>query len=77
MVVLLTGIGIAWILDYAFTIPVEFRRVARLATIIASANIALSFAFEVFEGILHALQKFVMFNLVKNFLLIVRVALTS
>ena len=37
---------------------------------------ALSFAFEVFEGILHALQKFVMFNLVKNFLLIVRVILT-
>jgi O-antigen/teichoic acid export membrane protein len=76
VVVLLCGIGIAALIDVVFQIPDEFRKIAKLATIIASLNVALSFSFEVFEGLLHALQKFVYFNLVKNLLLIVRVALT-
>jgi len=76
VVVLLCGIGIASLIDVVFQVPVEFRKIAKLAAIIASLNVALSFSFEVFEGLLHALQKFVYFNVVKNLLLIVRVALT-
>lgn len=76
VLVLVCGTGIAWLIDVVFQIPPEFRRVARLATIIASLNVALSFSFEVFEGLLHALQKFIYFNLIKNLLLLVRVGLT-
>ena len=76
VVVLLCGVGIASLIDVVFQVPAEFRKIARLATIIATLNVALSFSFEVFEGLLHALQKFVYFNVVKNLLLIVRVVLT-
>ncbi|APG26442.1 hypothetical protein A7E78_00310 [Syntrophotalea acetylenivorans] len=76
LVVLLSGIGLAWSIDNFFQIPAKFRPLAQLATIIASANIALSFVFEAFEGVLHALQKFVFLNFVKNILLFVRVFLT-
>lgn len=76
LIVLLVGIGCAWLLDMAFQVPVEFNRMARLAIIIVSANISLSFVFEVFEGVLHALQEFFLLNLVKNILLVGRVALT-
>ncbi|BCR05280.1 polysaccharide biosynthesis protein [Desulfuromonas versatilis] len=75
-VVFICGIGIAFLIDVVFQVPPEFRRVARLATIIVSLNVALSFSFEVFEGLLHGLQKFVYFNMVKNLLLLVRVVLT-
>lgn len=76
LIVLLAGIGLAWLLDIIFLIPAEFRLMARLATVIASVNIALSFVFEAFEGVLHALQKFVLINLVKNILLVTRISLT-
>lgn len=74
--VLIVGFGLAWLLDNFFQIPVEFKEVARLATIIVSVNIAMSFTFEVFEGILNALQKFVLINMVRNVLLLFRVGLT-
>jgi len=72
----IVGSGLSFVIDVIFKVPPELKSMARVATIVASLNIGLSFAFEVFEGLLNALQQFVFFNLVKNVIVIVRVCIT-
>lgn len=74
-VVVLTGTVISFLMDYLFKIPAELKTIAQIATILASFDIALKFIFEVFEGIVHSLQKFVLLNAVKNIGVLIRVAL--
>lgn len=76
IIVLIIGTAIAFLIDRIFQVPPNFVKIARIATIIATVNISLSFSFEVWEGILNAFQKFVYFNLVKNIFLVIRVTLT-
>ena len=75
-IVLLSGFGIAYIIDEVFQVSKEYKKIAKIVILIVSLNISLSFIFEVFEGILHAFQEFVLFNIIKIVLLITRVSLT-
>jgi O-antigen/teichoic acid export membrane protein len=76
LIILLIGGGISCFINQIFHIPEQYMRITRVAMLIASVDVSLGFTFEVFEGILHALQEFVVFNLVKNILLVMRVVLT-
>lgn len=76
LVILCLGGGIALTLDKIFNIPDEFIRLTKIATFIVSLEISFRFVFEVFEGILHARQQFVFINLVRNILILIRVAAT-
>jgi O-antigen/teichoic acid export membrane protein len=75
-VVMLLGTIISFLMDYFFIIPPELKTIAQIATILASLDIACKFVFEVFEGVVHGLQKFVLLNAVKNIGIILRVGLT-
>ena len=76
IIVLILGIIIMILIDIIFKIPAEYISMARIAIIIVSINIAVAFTFEVFEGIMHAFQNFVVFNIIKIGLLFVKVAAT-
>lgn len=72
-VVMVTGTVISCFLEYFFKVPNGMKAIAQIATILASLDIALKFVFEVFEGVVHGLQKFVVLNAVKNIGTILRV----
>lgn len=73
---LLTGCGLAMILDQFFLIPQAYVRYAQLAMLLASVEIALRIVFEAVQGVLHARQEFVIVNTVKNILVLCRVSLS-
>lgn len=76
LLILLFGFGLAFLLDFFFDIPKEFVKIAKIATVLVCFEISIRFIFEVFEGFFHARQQFVAFNIVKNFMILVRVGLT-
>ena len=75
-IVLIAGIIIMFSADKIFKIPPEYVNTAKIAIIIVTVNVALNFVFEVFEGIMHAFENFVILNAIKVSLIIVRVIVT-
>ena len=76
IIVLVIGIIISLFFEFLFNVPSELLEISRIAIIIATVNISLSFSLEVWEGVLNAFQEFVYFNAVKNLFLLIRVSLT-
>ena len=76
LLVLVAGSAVALWIDVLFEIPPEYHQVAKVAGLIAMSTVALSFVFEVCEGVTHGCQKFVELAAVKSGLLFMRVALT-
>lgn len=72
--VVLFGLIISSFIDRLFNVNALFVSDARWATILLAVNVGLGFSFEVFEGALHGMQRFVFLNLLKNVLLVIRVA---
>jgi len=76
IVIFFLGFGLANLLEIFFVIPPEFARFAKFATLVACLEIAIRFSFEVFEGFFHAKQQFVVFNIIKNLMIFVRIGAT-
>lgn len=74
-IVLLLGFAVSYLLGPVFGVSDEYLEVARYATWIATLEISLRFIFEVFEGLIHAKERFVYLSVVKNIATILRVGL--
>ena len=72
IVAALAGVIFSVFIENAFQMSNVYIRAAKLAMIIASLNVSISFVLSTFEGILHALQEFVFLNAIKNAIVIVR-----
>jgi O-antigen/teichoic acid export membrane protein len=73
---LVIGLAIAYYLNLFFDIPVVILHATKISLVLLSLNTALSFFFEVYEGMFHATQEFVYFNLIKCIIIVTRVAST-
>lgn len=71
----IVGVAFSFFLNNAFSMSSSYVKTAQIAMVIASITIAVSFLFSIFEGVLHALQKFVYLNAIKNVLIIIKVIL--
>ena len=74
-VVTVAGVITSFALERVFKIPDQYEHVARYAVLIATTTAALNFPFEVLEGVMTAVQDFVILAAIKVGLVVTRVAL--
>lgn len=74
-VVLIASLFLGYYVEYFFKIPTKYLTVTRLAVVFATFEICIKFIFEVFEGVVHALQKFGALNIIKNFITLLKLIL--
>jgi len=66
IVVLIVSLILGYYVEYLFKIPSKYLLVTRVAIVLATFEVCIRFIFEIFEGVVHALQKFNHLNIIKN-----------
>lgn len=68
----IAGIIFSLFIDNAFKMSDVYIKSAKIAMVVATLTVSLSFILSTFEGILHALQDFVFLNVVKNIIVVIK-----
>jgi len=74
IVAAIVGVVFSVFIDNAFHMSSVYIKAAKLAMVIATLNVSLTFVLSTFEGILHALQEFVYLNAIKNAIVIIKLS---